>query len=401
MRTSLITDMNIDDDNSRLQIASAGTGTATRQTASLDPDDDTEASITASGTDNDYEDFPSKGTATPRDQDVSSDALKRKKRRKMIIFISLFLFLFPPALALPLIFGLPHTKHQASSDNSNVVKPNSDVKHDDAFAIHNIVVFGDSYTDTGFNSSATPLPSAACPLGQPNCLQGHSYAGGYNWISSLTTLYNHSVTATWNFARSGDVLDTALVNRASIISRQLPEFHSVSQHIPINRNTLFAIFIGINDIGATWQNGQDPSSNTFLDAEAKSYMRVVMDLYDSGARKFLLLAVPDTTRTPWLSGALGADKPKVAAAIAGWNERLQRGIAQAKAMDDKVEVYFWDSVKEFNKVLDDPMAYGFKDNFTQCDQPQCFWHDGYHPNTYAQRIFGKSMAGLLAESGWW
>jgi lysophospholipase L1-like esterase len=387
--------MSIDDDTSRLQIASAGT---TRQTASLSPGDDIEASITASGTDNGNEDCSSKGTATPQDQDVSPDALRRKKRRKMLLF--LFLFLFPPALAFPLIFGLPYIKQKAPSDSSNDGKPNSDIAND-PFAIHNIVTFGDSYTDTGFNSSATPLPSAACPLGQPNCLQGRSYAGGHNWISALTTLYNQSVTATWNFARSGDSLDTALVNRPSILSRQLPEFHNVSQHIPINRNTLFAIFIGINDIGATWQNGQDPSSNAFLDAEAKSYMKVVMDLYDSGARKFLLLAVPDTTRTPWLSGALGADKPKVAAAIAGWNERLQRGIAQAKALDDKVEVYFWDSVKEFNKVLDDPKAYGFKDNFSQCDQPECFWHDGYHPNTYGQRLFGKSVAGLLAEGGWW
>lgn len=185
-----------------------------------------------------------------------------------------------------------------------------------------IISFGDSYTDTSFDPTTPPLPCVSCPLGSPSCLVGDCYTGGHNWLTALTTLSNRTLTVTHNFARSGDVVDSALVTRKSIKSRQLPQMKEVWERR--SEDVLWSFFIGINDIGATFDSGKHPDDPAFLDKVYSSYFEIIEELYwDYSARTFLLLNVPDTTRTPYYLAVLNEEERRcVHTAVVGANERL-------------------------------------------------------------------------------
>lgn len=60
-------------------------------------------------------------------------------------------------------------------------------------------------------------------------------------------------------------------------------------------NTLFSVWIGINDIGNSfWLSNWDAFSDTLFDA----YFALVQKLYDAGGRQFLFVNVPYVNRSP-------------------------------------------------------------------------------------------------------
>ena len=67
--------------------------------------------------------------------------------------------------------------------------------------ITHMIVFGDSYTTTGFNYTMAQ-PSRANPLGNPD-YPGYTASNGPNWVDFLTTTYNETFLETINLAYGG------------------------------------------------------------------------------------------------------------------------------------------------------------------------------------------------------
>src|SRR5690242_18177297 len=107
----------------------------------------------------------------------------------MLLSLSLSLLLTSSTLASP---------HRA---NSSSWSGWSSVKH--------FFVFGDSYTQTGFNPNSTQ-PSLSNPFGNPP-YPGWTSSNGPNWVGFLTTTYNASKLLTYNLAYGGATVDSALV----------------------------------------------------------------------------------------------------------------------------------------------------------------------------------------------
>ncbi|KAI5796587.1 hypothetical protein EDC01DRAFT_46620 [Geopyxis carbonaria] len=274
-----------------------------------------------------------------------------------------------------------------------------------ARSLRYIFSFGDSYTDTSFRPTST-LPSSSCPLGNPSCLVGGSYTGGHNWLTALTSLSNKTTTVTYNLAHSGDVVDgTVVPGRNSIISNQLPSFvtnnlTSTAQYRTA-ANTLFSFFIGINDIGATMEAGNVQLDAEFFTRMYDSYFSIVERLYtEFGARRFLFLNTPDTSRTPKFLKWDAADQAELAAAVKANNEELAGRVADFSYSHRGVKMYVWDSYSFFNNVLDAPEEYGFADATSIC-KPECFWNDDYHPTTKAHLLFAADIAGMLRRKRFW
>ena len=122
---------------------------------------------------------------------------------------------------------------------------------------------GDSYTTRGFNASGT-LPSPSNPLGNP-AYPGKTTTGGTNYVDYLTMNLNSSLVLTYDYAVGGATINKSLVapghaSRSLII--QTNDFLQGAGKKPksapwTSENALFSIWIGINDVGNSYQRSGD------------------------------------------------------------------------------------------------------------------------------------------------
>ncbi|KZT36934.1 hypothetical protein SISSUDRAFT_988434 [Sistotremastrum suecicum HHB10207 ss-3] len=226
--------------------------------------------------------------------------------------------------------------------------------------------FGDSYSQTGFNITTGPLPSIGNPLGNPP-YPGYTAVGGVNYVDLVTVQYNKSLVLNYNFAYGGATIDASLVTpyEPTVLSLtdQVNEYLNSIATKPASTpwtsaNTLFSVWIGINDIGNSYYNGQGSAFNTIL---INAYFALVQKLYNSGARNFLFINVPPIDRSPLMLAQPAASQAQEKTAIADFNSQLVNAIASFSADNTGVTTWLWDSNAAFTTVLNSPTTYGFVD----------------------------------------
>lgn len=112
---------------------------------------------------------------------------------------------------------------------------------------------GDSYTSTGFNISGQQ-PSPSNPLGNPVLGQGTS-ANGLNWVGYIAAAYNSSLLLAYDLAVYGAAIDNNIVSAVPHDLVHQVEIDLRKQYCKTSedhqewdsRDTLFAIWIGINE----------------------------------------------------------------------------------------------------------------------------------------------------------
>jgi len=257
--------------------------------------------------------------------------------------------------------------------------------------------FGDSYTATGFEFNGTQ-PSIGNPLGNPP-YPGSTNVGGPNWVDAVTTVYNKSLILTYNFAYGGATIDANLVTpylpTVKSLTDQVDQFLTTYADKPASapwkcENTLFSVWIGINDIKGSWSLGGDRGA--FSDVLIDAYFALVEKLYEAGARNFLFINVPPIQRSPLMIRYTDVAGLKVQeTVIEGFNSRLAEKIASFEGSHPGVVTYQWDSYSFFTKILDDPTKYGFPDS-TSYGSDEDFWGNDFHPSSPAQVLIGKDIA---------
>lgn len=288
--------------------------------------------------------------------------------------------------------------------------------------------FGDSYTQTGFNlTNGSPLPSVGNPMGNPPW-PGWTASNGPNWIGYLTTTYNASTLLTYNMAYGGATIDSTLVKpwRDDVLSLKnqiedlfLAHLGSHPSTTPWrSNNSIFTIFIGINDIGNSyWKGDFDNFHNQLMDV----YFGLVDKLYATGARNFLFINVPPVQRSPLIVAqgdqAITTEKE----ALASYNHKLVNRVAALNTDKTKAKSPVWAKVFDystlFNKILDNGDRYGLKNTTNFCDKyqsgtsawdtfdPECgvpvdeyFWLNSLHPGYKVNKAFAKELAKFLKKN---
>ncbi|KIL59423.1 carbohydrate esterase family 16 protein [Amanita muscaria Koide BX008] len=246
--------------------------------------------------------------------------------------------------------------------------------------------FGDSYTATGFFPWG-PLPSPGNPLGNPP-VPG-TITGGPYWVDYLTTTYNQSLTLTYNFAFSGATTNASLVLPwlgVTFEDEVNIYLHKFSQKPPStpweSNNTLFSIWIGINDIGRTYNDPGDRDAQT-------------------GARLFYFINIPPIDRTPLMLQRSASEQDQMKAVVQGFNPKLQTRITNFGQNHTDVNMWTWDSHAAFTAILDSPGNYGFQDitHWNPID-PTYFWGNNFHPGSTAHNIFAQEMRANLTDFPW-
>jgi phospholipase/lecithinase/hemolysin len=257
----------------------------------------------------------------------------------------------PIALALCLATTVLTAPSQAKASSWSGWK---NVKH--------FFVFGDSYTQTGFDVNGTQ-PSPSNPLGNPP-YPGWTSSNGPNWVGFLSTTYNASKILTYNMASGGATVDSALVIpyaptvlslKDQVQTEFLPTYGSHPASAPwTSKSSLFAFFIGINDVGNTWS----ANNATLYNAIFSVYKGQLEDVYKTGARNFLFLSVPPVNLAP-----LTLDQDDESASeregkvIVDWNRRLSAMVATFRASHTGTTVFVHDTWGLYNSVIENPKSY--------------------------------------------
>ncbi|KAI1266187.1 carbohydrate esterase family 16 protein [Xylariaceae sp. FL1019] len=276
--------------------------------------------------------------------------------------------------------------------------PSSTTTASGSSATQYFITFGDSYSQTGFNITTGALPDASNPIGNPT-FPGYTTTGGKNWIDDLITDYNKTLLLNYNFAYGGATTDASLVTPydPSVLSfvDQVTEFsNSIASHPSTtpwtSENTLFGIWMGVNDVGNTWY-----ASNVtdIMDAIMDVYIAQLQILYDAGARNFLLLSVPPIQETPLMLDQGATDDAAEAAIITQYNDLLASNLASFTASNTGVVSELVDTTTPFQTAIDDPTAYGATDaTCFNADGSTCLWYNNYHPGMAIHELVAEAIA---------
>ncbi|KAI5838829.1 GDSL lipase/esterase [Morchella snyderi] len=284
-----------------------------------------------------------------------------------------------------------------------------------------LFTLGDSYTASGFNlTNGSPLPTSGNPLGNP-VYPGWTSANGPNWVDYLTVEFNKTELLTYNLAYGGATID------ADLVTPYIPTVLSLKDQVeglfvPIlgpkpsyapwkSSDSLFLIWIGINDIGGSYWNGDFENFHTVLMDE---YFALIEQLYTTGARNFVFVNVPPVDRSPLTIGQGAQSVALEAEALESYNGMVETRVKALKKAHKDVWAQVFDSSKLFNKILDHPSEYGLKNTTGYCESYQngtpaqdtlydeClipvneyFWLNSLHPTAPVHKVMAKELAKTL------
>ncbi|KAL6414204.1 hypothetical protein AUP68_00722 [Ilyonectria robusta] len=239
---------------------------------------------------------------------------------------------------------------------------------------------GDSYSQTGFNINGE-APSASNPLGNPP-LPGWTASGGINWVGSLATEFNSSLTLAYNFAYGGATVDADIVvpyiDTVVCMDDQVKIFLDFIDKQPKNvpwtkSNALVGVWIGVNDVGNSYYR---ENSTDILKKDVARYFELLQQLYDAGLRKFALLSVPRkphdrqylhsrswlilsaTNLTPLMLQQDAASNGLLVSSIKLYNKLLSSGFHSFQAANRDITAKIIDTSLAFNRAIKNPKAYG-------------------------------------------
>ncbi|CAG7847675.1 SubName: Full=Uncharacterized protein {ECO:0000313/EMBL:CCA73365.1} [Serendipita indica DSM 11827] len=260
--------------------------------------------------------------------------------------------------------------------------------------------FGDSYTQTGFSYSGTQ-PSNSNPFGNPTYPGNTPCGSNPNWIDYAATTYNSGIVKVYNHAFGGATIDASIVapwsNTVKTLVGQVNDFLNYNApgktYYPSwsSSNTLFSVWIGINDIGQAYWRGSVPNMDTLMNR----YFQLVQSMYNVGARHFLFLTVPPVQRSPLMLGQGSTNTANQKAVIADYNAKLKAKAASWAASNAGATALVYDTSTVVNAILDNPSAYGLRDATSYGSGNTYAWCDNYHISPVVHKALAADLSKLI------
>ncbi|KAI0063330.1 hypothetical protein BV25DRAFT_1915248 [Artomyces pyxidatus] len=250
--------------------------------------------------------------------------------------------------------------------------------------IKKLIIFGDTYSYIGYHARAPP-PSSSHPLGVPFPGTPVTESGRPNWVGHLITSYPHgqSNMLVYDYAVRGDTVPG--------VAKQVTQ-----QFLPtVGRKPAWAAWSSWDSLFVTWI-GTDDCRLMYTNERSElkpivSYLFAAQEqLYATGARNFMLIDVPPIQRSPIgpTDGSDGSVRFRM------WNEELRAGMATFTAIHPDCTVLLFSAWDVFNRVLDNPVAYGFNAQDIRV-LGGSFWFDHIHPTSKFHDILACEIARFL------
>lgn len=224
----------------------------------------------------------------------------------------------------------------------------------------------------------------------------------WQWIDYLIATYNSSLVLSYNFAYGGATTDASLVtpytstvlslvDQTSLFTKNLVPAPSYAPWTA--SNTLFGVWIGVNDVGNAWSAS---NWNTLASTIIARYISQVQIMYNSGARNFLFLTVPPIQYTPLVVAEGSSTQTREGAAVTLYNNLLSTAVANFKSANSGAKTYIYDTSTPFLTAIKNPTAYGSPDaTCYNSNGVSCLWYNNYHPGQAIHKLVAQGVAALV------
>ncbi|KAL3466393.1 hypothetical protein BJX64DRAFT_13840 [Aspergillus heterothallicus] len=307
-----------------------------------------------------------------------------------------------------------------------------------------VLAFGDSYTyvqgthghtNYSFISDQLDLEFTEQELLTNKIVQNQTgtSAGGPNWIEYLTGCgLDAGLTSPlsckkqlWDFAFAGADISaellplhhdytTSLVNQ---VSQYITYAHPVLvPQIVKPRDTLVAIWIGINDINDSADNSTITSFPAFYDTLMTALFDSLAKLHAVGYNEYLLLNLPPLDRTPANQAREPGERSPNATQVAWFNGALLGHAGRFAERYRGSAVRVFDAHSVLKGILDNPGRYGIVNTTDVCpgyNQPdiadnfegygcstslrEYFWYDSGHITSRVHELLARSLKAFLKQ----
>ena len=237
-----------------------------------------------------------------------------------------------------------------------------------AFAgtVKEIVFFGDSMTDNGnLYSLIKTMPKS------PPYFKGR-FTNGPTWAEDLEqNYYNKYFIASQNYAYGGAtaILHSFITDRIALpitLSAEMYEYYLHSFNTD-KSDVLFSIWIGANDYLFETSPDMDQLTSDVVNSIADS----IRELIGKGAQNFLIINLPDLSRTPYAANNGIIERLHTITLL--HNQKLAAAIDSIRAENSWVKIAYLDVYSDFKGLADDPRQYNATYNLSISNTTEACW----------------------------
>lgn len=214
--------------------------------------------------------------------------------------------------------------------------------------INKIIAFGDSLSDTNnvFNASLWRFPN-------PKSWFLGRFSNGPTWVEYLAK-QNHFPVYNWAVGGAASNQQKLVIPGVlEQVDSWLIYMKEAKNYRP--ENSLFTVWIGANDL-VTYNQGVDG----LIENQTKALNRLV----SAGAKKVLVLNLPDITRAPEF--AYRKDGEKIKQQINDYNTRIKQVVDKINNSYSESPVIIFDLAALFTDMLDNPARYQVSETQKAC-----------------------------------
>lgn len=229
--------------------------------------------------------------------------------------------------------------------------------------LRNMVIFGDSLSDTGnlYAYMDNQIPSS------PPYFSGR-FSNGPIWVELLANkvFAGEGHERVLDYAYGGAAVETEIDDEDSLFSLKHEVTTYLQEHNNIaDPNSLFFIWIGAN-------NYLNPPEDMTVEENAAlvnaNIRKSVVELLQKGAKHIALINLPDLSRTPF--GLISDDHDILKEEVLAHNRLLLENFDELKQLYPDVRWFYFDAYTEVNNIIDNPTAYGFNNVEFSCYENQ-------------------------------
>ena len=245
-----------------------------------------------------------------------------------------------------------------------------------------VVVFGDSLSDSGNFGQAQGLPADTSFITNPDPFWSEIVAQTFGASAK------HSLAGGPNYAFAGACVNPTTPCFFDVVPRvtEQIDLYLASRSNQADPNAIYVIWGGANDVANSLLIEPAEAQAHTLAASAVNVAQI-RRLQDAGARNVVAFNLPDISQSPFAGNLGPIVQGGLAQLVTAYNDRLYAGIHESEEGIVPINVFAF-----FNEIVENPGTYGFTDaTGTACGEPDagsplsimCGPADSGYPVTYA------------------